>query len=99
MGKVVTPEFRVEYWTNDGRHVKTMIWNVRSRANVTGQGKPTKDNLQKWRQVYNESFYKGVNKHFSDAAGFIVRVGRCRIVNQFSGQVVAEYVPPMFEVV
>lgn len=99
MGKIVTPKYRVEYWTNDKPNVKRdMIWNVTKRANVAGYGKPDVLNLQDWRDVYNHSFREGVNKHVSDAAGFIVRIGRCRIVNQFTGEIVAEFTPPAFEV-
>lgn len=99
MGRSVTPKYRVEYWTNNKPSKQTMIWDVKSRANVTGLGAPSTENLEKWRKTYNFSFKDGVNKHVSEAAGYIVHIGRCRIVDQFTGRVAAEFVPPMFEVV
>lgn len=99
MGKVITPAFRVEYWTNGTSAKQDMIWNVRTRPNITGYGKPSKKNLEAWRYTFNQSFKDGANKHVSEAAGYIVHIGRCRIVNQMTGKVVCEFVPPMFEVV
>ncbi len=106
MGKSVTPKYRVEYRTNHGfKHssnppIQAMCWDVVSRTNVTGHGKPTVENLQIWRDKFNESFLpEGVNGHLSTSAGFIVRIHWCRIVNQFTREVMCEFTAPAFEVI
>jgi hypothetical protein len=100
MGKIVIPAYRVEYRTNEKHAIKRdMIWEVRSRTNVTGYGKPTLENLEVWRDTYNYSFHKGVNSHVSEAVGYILRIVWCRIVHQKTGRVMCTFTAPAFEVV
>jgi hypothetical protein len=103
MGKSITPNYRVEYKTNGlnpiDRLWKQMIWNVSSGPNRTGYGSPTVKNLEIWRKKYNASFEKcGVNFHVSESAGYVLRIFNCRIVNQRTENVVAEFKAPSFDV-
>lgn len=99
MGRSVTPTYRIEYSDNDtprhGRRPfsKMICWNGKS------YGRATLANLERWRSTFNTSFETGgVNQHVSDAAGFILRVGSCRIVHQATNRVVATFTAPAFEV-
>lgn len=96
MGRSITPTYRVEYSDNDGVQrrpfAKSMGWNGKSA------GRATQANLQKWRDTFNASFERGgVNEHISTAAGFVVRIGNCRIVEQATDRVVATFTAPAFE--
>lgn len=99
MGRSVTPTYRIEYSDNDLPHggrrpfAKSMCWNGKS------YGRATLENLTRWRNKFNGSFERGgVNQHVSDAAGYIVRVGSCRIVHQATNRIVATFTAPAFEV-
>ena len=109
MGRSYQPKYRVEYIdnhfksVNDGcytgsesptRGCKMQCWDGKR------DGRPTVASLKKWRDGMNKSFEAGgSNEHISKHVGFIVRIGRCQIVEQTPRIVVCEYVPPMFEVV
>ncbi len=96
MGKTITPKYRVEFRDNDRNAwsiFKRQIWDCKA------YGKPTAKNLATWREKMNTSFDNGgVNFHISKAAGFIVYISHAKIVSQKSGEIVAEYTMPMFEV-
>lgn len=102
MGRIITPKYRVEYRTNhlalgfvlsdmltkDGKRVLTMCWD----------GPATMPKLKEWRVRFNRSFQKGgANEHLSQAHGED-HIHWARIVNQKTGQVVAEVTAPTFEV-
>jgi hypothetical protein len=112
MGRSITPTYRVEYQDNNqpsaikivsgsqtiaslpgSLHWKSMIWDKRD-------GRPTEENLEKWRRDYNRSFNPGgSNWHVSEAVGHVIHISKARIVRQKSGQVVATVRASMFEVV
>lgn len=95
-----TPKYRVDLFDHRGFWDKLgLSWNVRSRTNVHGDGKPTDANLEKKVFAYAKSLeLGGVNEHLSKAAGFIPYPKAARIVNQFTGEVVAEWKAGMFQV-
>ena len=92
MGKSYTPTFRVEYQDNTGSN--HMAWHSKR------DGRPTVANLEKWRQEYNKSFnIDGVNFHASMHCGVIIHINKAKLIRQSTGEVVAETVMPVFEVV
>lgn len=98
MGRVYTPKYRAAYMDQTGIW-RSVSWNVRGRANVTGHGKPNAANAEKLRKAMNKSFdVGGVNFHASKAAGFIIHINKLRVIDQFSGEIVVEVSAPMFEV-
>jgi len=98
MSKTRTPKYRVEYLDNTVESRKSRRYTA--ERTMAWDGRATRARLEAWREAINASFESsGVNAHLSDALGYVVRIGRSRIVNQRTGEVVAEYVPPMFEVV
>ena len=75
MGKSYTPKYRLE--TPGFTH---MCWNSKQ------DGRPTIENLRKYRDQMEKSFLPGgVNEHLG-----IRKMGPCRIVNQFTRETVAE---------
>jgi hypothetical protein len=97
MGRSYTPKYRVEYRDNTMNRLGTdRILSYDAKR----YGKPTDAKAEDLRRALNKSFnVGGVNWHVSEAAGVVVSVNRLRIINQRSGQVVAESNAPMFEVV
>ena len=100
MGKSVTPKYRVEtkeYHPNStSPHWQKMVWEVKSRTNVVGYGSPNTENLFNFIIRYSESFKPGgVNQHI----GFVPAITQAKIVNQFTGQIMASWTAPMFQVV
>jgi hypothetical protein len=72
-------------------------WNVRSKTNVHGLGKPTPERLGEWRDNFNESLLKGgCNEHIG-IRGWIQY--KLEVFNQKTGIVEAEFNPPAFEVI
>jgi hypothetical protein len=98
MGRSITPTFRVEYHDNPFAKVDL---NVRHSFswNTKAYGRPTNANLEKWRTAMNKSYAAGgVNEHVSEMLGYAVSISAAQIVRQASGEVVATYTAPMFEV-
>ena len=102
MGKSYTPKYRVEYRDNSQvlpggvptMYAKRMEWCV------SRDGKANAANLEKWRKAYNESFaHGGVNWQCSILSGVVIHIYRAWIVEQKTGQWVAEVNAPMFEIV
>jgi len=92
MGRTVTPKYRIEY--NESGRNQVQCWNSKF------YGRATAINLEAWRVKHNASFLpSGVNNHVTKALGYVLHVSYARIVNQFSGEVVAEARMPMFEVI
>ncbi len=94
MSRTITPKYRVEYADNVGTVIKSMAWDwKRFKASDVAA-------LEEWRNVYNTSFeLGGVNAHISEGLGFVYRIGCADLVNQTTGEVVAEYDPPKYEIV
>lgn len=90
MGKSITPKYRIEefkigFWTVSG----CMAWRKE-------YGKPTVENLRKFRDGYNNTMKPGgANAHLSSRDHF----GALRIVRQSDNEVIAFYNPPLFEVI
>lgn len=108
MGKSTTPKYRIEMTeqrlvNGQPRHVPvdSMIWHSR-KINGTaskGYGLPTDTNLEKWIYAYAKSLeLGGVNEHISKSEGAIPYPTSAKIVNQFTGEVVAEWKAGMFQV-
>lgn len=87
MGRTITPTYRLEYQAENWP-LHTQAWQVRSNnARIPGKGKPTPANIAKWAKAFEDSMLPtGCNAH----VGFH-RILNARIVNQFTGQVVAEW--------
>jgi hypothetical protein len=76
----------------DQQGPKVLIWNSKT------SGKPTVENLDKWRKSMNASMKPGgVNEHISHSLGFMPHIGNCEIHNQKTGQIVAAFKAPVFE--
>lgn len=88
MGKTIRLKYRVE-----GKD-QTGAWQCGWR------GRATTARLAEWVRMTNESMkLGGCNEHVSKAHGFIPIISRARIVNQDTGEVVAEYAAPLFQVI
>ncbi len=93
MGKSTTPKYIVETRDNSHWHSTPMAWQMKQ------YGKPTVKNLEKFMANLNESFnVGGVNFPSSKAAGFIVYHHAARIINQKTGDNVASWSAPSFQV-
>jgi len=83
MGKTTTPKYRVEIRTNTSSF--PMAWS----------GPATPKRLEDTVERYNRSFMPGgVNGHVSDKV--IVQIDKAQLINQATGEVVAEWSAPMF---
>ena len=72
-------------------------WPVKSAANVYGLGQPTEQRLSEWRDKFNMSLLAGgSNSHLGDK--YRIQYG-IEVYNQKTGEVLAQYNPPMFEVI
>jgi hypothetical protein len=72
-------------------------WPVKSAANVHGLGQPTSERLSQWRDKFNQSLKKGgCNEHLGMKYWMQYKI---EVYNQKTGQVLAQYTPPMFEVI
>jgi len=95
MGHSYTPKFRVEYTDNNPKALGQKL-SVRKSMGWT-HGVASASKLIEWREAMNKSFLPdGVNSHVSKE--FIYQIVNCRLVNQFTDEVVAEFKAPMFEV-
>lgn len=60
-------------------------------------GKPTAENLSKWRDGFNQSLKPGgANEHLTVSAWLQCGI---EIYNQITGEVICTHNPPMFEVI
>ena len=70
-------------------------WRTTSKVNAPGYGKPTADNLKKWRDKFNQSCRSGgCNEHLGINGMINYQI---EIYNQKTGEVLATYNPPLFE--
>lgn len=91
MGRSYTPTYRVEYRDQKGWHIEA--WIAKDR------GRPTKDNIKRWRDAMHESFKPGgVNEQVTELYGFLPHISKARIIHQREAAIVAEFTAPMFEV-
>lgn len=84
MGRVTPVAYRVEIELAGGMAFTPAIWNVRSRTNVHGNGKPTNDNLDKYVRDVEQSTIDGPNKHLGR-----IQIVSARIIDQRINEVVA----------
>ena len=92
MKKSTTFIYRVEYTLNRAP--------VRHGWNCKHNGRPTVENLRKFREATNKSYVAGGCNHgLSVAEGVIIQCGDARIVRQSNGNIIAEVRQPMFEVI
>lgn len=93
MGKTTIPAYRIEAsfvnFSLKKRDVQSFAWE-------SSYGKPTVENAAKFRSLFNKSLIDGPNKHLS---GQMSGLGTVRIIHQKTGSVVAEFVPPLFEII
>lgn len=73
-------------------------WRTRKTVQIPyADGRPTSENLSKWRDSMNKSFLKGGSNEHIGIRGWIQE--RIEIYDQFTGSIVATFNPPMFEVI
>ena len=95
MGRIITPKYRLKYkyicFREKRRKTAQMAWNSKD------WGRPTVDNLIKWRKTFNQSLIDGCNSHLNQ-----LQSGASKTwieLNTPDGRTICEYNPPMFEVV
>jgi hypothetical protein len=94
MGRSVTPTYRVEYRAVDCV-LTSGSWWVHGRYQMRGDGRPTDVNLHEHVKSLEASFKPGrSNDHIGD-----VKIIEAWIVHQASGDQVAHYEAPLFEVI
>jgi len=87
MGRSVTPKYRMEVKTNVG-YFTPSIW----------RGRATEQRLEVAVHAENKSFLPGgVNAHVANNLGAVPYIYKAKIINQMTGEVVAEYNAPAFQ--
>jgi len=105
MGRSITPKYRIEYYyrqPSNGQIIQVKAcWTVKSNnANIPADGKPTDKNVEKYVQAYNNSLKSdGVNKHVSQSLGYMPMAHKAELIEQATGNVVAKWNAPMFQVI
>lgn len=62
-------------------------------------GKPTSEKLGQWVMDGNKSYLPGgINEHVSNAMGVVPYCYAAKVVNQYTGETVAEWRAPLFQV-
>jgi hypothetical protein len=88
-----TPKYRIEAsyirFTTKTREIQSFAWDSKS------YGKPTLENLAKFRMAFNKSL-EGHNKHLAHIMSGLSNIS---LIEQKTGQTILKYVPPMFEVI
>lgn len=91
MGRSVTPTFRVETTGTIG--MTPACWNTKS------YGRPSEKTAREYVEKFNESLEPGkCNEHIRKAYPN-ARMTGAKIIRQSTGEVVASYAAPMFQVV
>lgn len=102
MGRITTPKYRLEIWSNAPlRRVAEMVFAGPSIESwqVSQRGRPTERNLEHYLFAQAKSFeHGGVNQHVSRALGYVPYPREARIVNQRTGQIVAKWKAATFQV-
>jgi hypothetical protein len=88
MGKIVKTKYRIE--VKDNRGVTSQyVW----------RGRISQDKLSDYMDTLNKSFIPGgINFHLSKAVGVCLYHHKAQVINQFTGEVVATWSAPMFQV-
>lgn len=95
MGKSITPKYRIELWEN--RRTTWFPCSIQMCWFVKNYGPVTNKNLERWIEKYNQSYQPGgVNWHVSERTGIVHYCHTAKIVEQKTGEVVAEYHAPAF---
>lgn len=102
MGRSYTPKYRLEFTTTRPGYFTPGAWEVRGRYGRHSDGKPTTANLDKWVTAFEDSLRPGKpNAHLG-----IFSVVTAKIINQFTGEVVATWTrktarpnEPLFQVI
>jgi hypothetical protein len=91
MGRSTTPEFVVEMREHDGgRRFTPQAWRVKGQHGIPGDGKPTKENLERFVKKFEESTEPGgANSHLGPTRIVYARIRQ----NCTGGATVAEYIP------
>lgn len=93
MGKTTTPRYVIK----DERGNSYGAWYTTAQYGRRGYGRPTVQNLMRWRDGYNLSLCQGgANEHIG-ANGWIQRL--IYIYDQYTHRRVVSYNPPAFEVI
>lgn len=96
MGRITTPTFRLEFNDNPWR----LVWNAKETWDCTKYGRPSTASIERFRVARHKSLeIGGVNEHISKSIGYIPYINRARIIRQATGETVAEFTAPPFEVV
>jgi hypothetical protein len=83
--------------TKGGHHFLGEWKPIKRYNQLTGFGKPTSENLGKWRDDFNQSLkYGGANEHLG--LKYWIQ-SDLEIYNQFTNQVVCEHFAPKFETI
>lgn len=89
MGRSLTPTYRVEYY-DQAKHKRHCAW----------EGRATDKRLAQWVKDLNYSFMPGgVNVHISHSLRYMPHVHKAKIIRQATGEIVAVYHAPAFEVI
>lgn len=92
MGRSFTPKYRIESmeWAPGvGGYTGSYAWDGKRH------GAPSIEAASKWREAMNKSFEAGgTNAHLAGT-----RIGSVKLVRQSDAKLMAEYTPPMFQVV
>jgi hypothetical protein len=93
MGKTIVPKYRIECsyirFTTKTREIQSFAWDSKS------YGKPTLENLAKFRMAFNKS----LETHNAHLASIMSGLSNISLIEQKTGQTILKYVPPMFEVI
>ncbi len=92
--KTKTPKYRIELTCVDFR-IRSKVTH-RYAYNVAESGKPNPSNAKLWRDLMNKSTVNGCNSHLN---GLQSMYSNAKIVLQSTGETIAEYSAPMFEVI
>lgn len=83
--------------TKKGHHFLGEWKPIKRYNQLTGYGKPTPENLSKWRDDFNQSLQPGgANEHLTLKHYLQTDL---EIYNQFTHEVVCSHIAPMFEVI
>lgn len=84
--------------TVDRKQVKNMIWETRRSvySPSTPDGAPNEQNLEAWRQKWNQRF-RDMATNRPDDFPLVSHINWCRIVRQKTNEVVCEVRAPAFE--
>ena len=89
MGKSYTPKHRIEFTKTVAFGVQPICWSTKVN------GKATRKNLEKYIAGLNKSFQIGGSNEHLSRDGVLPHIIDAKLVNQFTGEIVAEYKTPL----